>query len=114
MRVRGARGGVLALALVVAAAAAEPRVIELALREGRLPERQRVITVRQGDDVTLAWTTDRPVTLHLHGYDLETKATPGTPVSMRFVARATGRFPIEMHGAQGAHTVVGYLEVHPR
>ncbi|HSE94874.1 MAG TPA: hypothetical protein VLD61_03235, partial [Methylomirabilota bacterium] len=106
--------GPLAVLLAVAAAAAEPRVIELALREDRLPERQRVIRVRQGDDVTLTWTTDRPATLHLHGYDLEAKVVPGTPVTMRFAARATGRFPIEIHGASGAHAVVGYLEVHPR
>ncbi len=31
---------------------------------------------------------------------------------MAFRARATGRFPIEAHGAR--HTVLLYLEVHPR
>jgi hypothetical protein len=106
---RGTRWALGALLLAVAEAGAEPRLVELALREGRLPEPQRVITIRQGDDVTLRWTTDRPVTLHLHGYDLEVRVAPGTPGSMRFAARATGRFPIEIHGPSGAHTVVGYL-----
>lgn len=102
------------LALVwVAGARAEPRVIELALRDGQLPEDRRVVRVRQGDDVTLRWTTDRPLTLHLHGYDLEAKLAPGAPRPMRFVARATGRFPIEIHGARGEERTVGYLEVHP-
>ncbi len=106
---------VMLLALVpVAGVRAEPRVVDLALRDGQLPEDRRVVRVRQGDEVTLRWTTDRPVTLHLHGYDLEEKLTPGASRSMRFVARATGRFPIEIHGARGGDRVVGYLEVHPR
>lgn len=103
------------LALVaVTGAGAEPRVVELAIRDGRLPEDRRVIRVQQGDEVTLRWTTDRPLTLHLHGYDIEAKLVPGTPVAMRFTARATGRFPIEIHGPRGEERTVGYLEVHPR
>ena len=106
---------VLLLALVaVAGAGAEPRLIELAIRNGRLPEDRRVVRVRQGDEVTLRWTSDRAVTLHLHGYDIEEQLTPGTPVAMRFTARATGRFPIEIHDASGAERTIGYLEVHPR
>jgi hypothetical protein len=94
-------------------ATAEPRVFELAITNGRLPETQRLVRVRQGDEVTLKWTTDRALTLHLHGYDLEAKLMPETPVDMRFTARATGRFPIEIHAAGTEHTI-GHLEVHPR
>ena len=95
-------------------AMAEPRVFPLTLRDGRLPEDQRVVRVRQGDEVTLTWTTDKPVTLHLHGYDIEAKLAPGTPIAMRFTARATGRFAIEIHGVEGPEKIVGHLEVHPR
>ena len=49
---------------------------------------------------------------HLHGYDIEITVEEGKPQTMAFRARATGRFPIEMHG--GRHTVLVYLEVHPR
>jgi FtsP/CotA-like multicopper oxidase with cupredoxin domain len=95
-------------------AAAEARVIELAIRGGALPAEQRVIRLQQGDDVTLRWTTDAPVTIHLHGYDLERTLKPGAPTAMSFRARATGRFPITVHGAgRGAETTLGYLEVHP-
>ena len=38
---------------------------------------------------------------------------PQTPVEMRFTARATGRFPLEIHGP-GTERTVGHLEVHPR
>ena len=102
----------LALAATVSALA-EPRLFELALKDGRLPEGQRLIRVRQGDEVTLKWTTDRPFALHLHGYDLEAKLAPQAAVELRFTARATGRFPLEIHGP-GTERTVGHLEVHPR
>jgi hypothetical protein len=92
---------------------AEPRLFDLALKDGRLPEKQRLVRVQQGDEVTLKWTTDRPLTLHVHGYDLEARLVPQTPVELRFTARATGRFPLEIHGA-GTERTVGHLEVHPR
>ena len=105
---------VLLTLVAVAHAVAEPRLVELAIHNGRLPEDQRVVRVQQGDDVTLRWTTDQPLTLHLHGYDIEETLAPGTPAAMRFTARATGRFPIEAHDARGAKRTIGYLEVHPR
>ena len=95
--------------------AAEPPTFDLAVKGRALAEDQRVVRVRQGDDVTLRWTTDEPVMVHLHGYDLESRITPDTPVSMKFRARAAGRFPIETHaqGRDGERTL-GYLEVLPR
>ena len=104
---------VVVLALV-AVATAESRTIDLAIRDGQLPNDQRLLRVRQGDEVTLRFTTDQPFALHLHGYDIEAKLVPGAPVSMRLTARATGRFPIGIHDARGEERTVGYLEVHPR
>ena len=110
-------GAALTVGLLLGAwvAAAEPRVFDLELRGGELAAAARLVRVRQGDEVTLRWTTDRPATIHLHGYDLEQKLVPGPPVAMRLTARATGRFAIEVHshGAAGDRTI-GYLEVHPR
>jgi FtsP/CotA-like multicopper oxidase with cupredoxin domain len=108
--------GLLAIALAVVAvgsAGAETRAFELALKNGQLLESQRLVRVTQGDEVTLKWTTDRPYTLHVHGYDLEAKLAPQAPVELKFTARATGRFPMEIHGP-GTERTVGYLEVHPR
>ncbi len=95
-------------------AMAEPRAFDLPVKGGRLPPNQALVRVRQGDEVTLKWTSDQAVALHLHGYDLEAKVTPAAPAEMRFTARAAGRFPIEIHGAGGKHATIGYLEVHPR
>lgn len=103
------------LGMLVAVGAAEPRIIDLAVRAGALAPGQRLVRVQQGDDVTLRWTTDGPLTLHLHGYDIQAKPRPGAPAEMTFRARAAGRFPITVHGAGKDHErTLGYLEVHPR
>jgi FtsP/CotA-like multicopper oxidase with cupredoxin domain len=60
-----------------------------------------VIRVQQGDAVTLRWTSDQALTLHVHGYDVERGVVPGATATMGFTARATGRFPIEVHGSEG-------------
>jgi FtsP/CotA-like multicopper oxidase with cupredoxin domain len=107
--------GIAALLAVSIAVAADNRVIDLAIRNGAVPADQRLIKVNQGDDITIRWTSDKPATVHLHGYDIEKAIAPTAPVTMRFSARATGRFPIELHGSKpGQESVLGYLEVHPR
>jgi hypothetical protein len=101
------------LALAVAgSAAAQPRIFELTIEKGRLPENQRLVRVRQGEEVILKWRADQAVVLHLHGYDIEAKVSPATWTEMRFTAAATGRFPIELHAQ--THATIAHLEVHPR
>ena len=104
-----------AFQLVSREGAAETRAFELAVRNGELPAELRVVHVRQGDDVMLRWTTDKALTIHLHGYDIEMPLTPAGAVSMRFTARASGRFPVEIHAhGRGGHRVLAHVEVHPR
>jgi hypothetical protein len=85
---------------------------ELRIENGRVIDSQKVIKVRHHDIVEINWSADRRTLLHLHGYDIETTVEPSKPQLMSFVARATGRFPIETHGRR--HNVLLYLEVHPR
>jgi hypothetical protein len=95
-------------------------VFDLRIVQGRLAGNRRVIRVKQNDAVKLRWTSDRPIVVHLHGYDFETKVVPGETAEMAFVARATGRFPVEEHKptAQGGHShgevALVQVEVHPR
>ena len=56
--------------LVPSRATTEPRLIDLPVRERLLPRDQRTIRVQLGDDVTLRWTTNHELTVHLHGYDI--------------------------------------------
>jgi len=90
----------------------EPRRFELRIENGRLTDNTRTVAVQRGEAVELTWTADRRSVLHLHGYDIEVTVDAGTPQTMAFRAVATGRFPIEIHGVR--HTVLLYLEVHPR
>lgn len=121
-------GALLALLGVLTIAPAWPqddvRVIDLRIVE-RAVEGDDVIAARpagvvrveQGDLVELRWSSDEQTTVHLHGYDLEIEVPAGGEATMRFLARATGRFPIETHGIGADHRLeitLLYLEVHPR
>ena len=119
-----AAGSALALSLawtgdaVVDARAAE-LTFALRIEKGRVPTDKRLIRVKQGDVVKLQLTTDRRMSLHLHGYDIEKEVTPDAVTDMTFTARATGRFTIEPHLAKtpsGGHAHVDVLvsiEVYP-
>jgi hypothetical protein len=74
---------------------------DLKIEGGQVPKTMRLVRVQQGDSVKLRWTSDRPIVLHLHGYDIERKVAPGTVAEMAFVARITGRFPVEEHKPNG-------------
>jgi FtsP/CotA-like multicopper oxidase with cupredoxin domain len=79
---------------------------------------KKSIRVTRGDTVVLRWNSDTRLELHLHGYDVTVVATPGTPAEMKIVARATGRFPVEIHGQSGSsgghgHKDLLHLEVYP-
>src|SRR6185436_20202150 len=102
----------LALAISVVWAQAPGKSFDLALADGRVPSERSTLRVKKGEKVELRWTSDRPIALHLHGYDLETKAAPQAPAVMAFEAKIAGRFPVteHTHGA-GHHRAILYLEV---
>lgn len=55
------------------ATAEEPKVFDLALRDGRVAATLDTLRVAKGDRVELRWKSDRPIEVHLHGYDLQAK-----------------------------------------
>ena len=93
-------------AIVPQGAEAADVVFDLSIEKGRVAQKMRLIRVTQGDNVRLRWTSDRPIILHLHGYDIETRVEPGSVAEMAFAARATGRFGVEEHksNARGGHS----------
>jgi hypothetical protein len=118
---------VLALSLAWAAsgpidgAMAADLMFVLRIEHGRVPENMRLIRVKQGDIVKLQWSADQPVSVHLHGYDIERRVEPGAVVEIAFTANATGRFPIHGHSTRdrsGGHaheeSPLAYIEVYPR
>ncbi len=69
------------------------------------------VSVREGDRVTVNVTSDRPVEIHVHGYDLEQEVEPGETADLSFEADLTGRFPMEDHETEAE---LGVLIVEPR
>jgi len=98
---------------------ADELTFELRVERGQVPAKMRLIRVKKDDVVRLRWSSDRPIVLHLHGYDVEQKVEPGAVAEMKFTTRATGRFPIEEHKPQtaGGHShgaPIVQIEVLPR
>jgi hypothetical protein len=121
VRRRLALAGLVAASLLAANVRAEELTFAMRVEHGRLPPTMRIVRVKQGDVVKLRWSTDQPGELHIHGYEIERTLTPGTITEVTITARATGRFPMHLHGpaAPGggsAHdeATLGYFEVYPR
>ena len=111
----------LLVALFDLSAQAADVIFDLRVERGRVPANMRVIRVKQGDNVTLRWSSDRAINLHLHGYDIEKNLEPGSAAEMTFHARATGRFPVEVHTSKAGAAAHAHgeaplvqIEVHPR
>jgi len=98
--------------LVAQSSSPQTHRFELRIQNGEISDRSKPIKVQRDDSIEIDWSTDQRAIVHLHGYDILVTVDPGQTQKMTFVANATGRFPIELHGEQ--HRVLIYLEVHPR
>lgn len=96
------------------AAAPGPHRIDVVLKDGSFVGSSDTLQVRQGEDVELQFSSDRPLTLHLHGYEVMAQAGGPEPGILAFKAELAGRFPVHEHreGA-GNHRAVFFIEVHP-
>ncbi len=87
----------------------QERIYEVAIEGGAMSPDE--ISAEEGDFVTLRLTSESPVEVHLHGYDLEEEVSPGEEAELSFEADATGRFEIEDHETEAQ---LGTLLVQPR
>jgi hypothetical protein len=83
--------------------------VEVAARlvEGRVDPAPRRVDVTLGAHVVLRVEADTPTEVHVHGYDREADAAPGTPACLEFVADVPGMFEVEAH----PHTLLVQLAV---
>jgi hypothetical protein len=110
----------LALAIALACSATparadEPsaRIIAVAIAGGKA-KGSDTLKVKQGERVELQLSADKPMVLHLHGYELEAKVDPPKPGLLAFKAAIPGRFPVHEHReGPGNHRAVLFIEVHP-
>ena len=99
----------------IANAHAEDHVFELEIHSEAPAAEPPVLAVRQNDQVVIRVSSDKPVQVHLHGYDIESDVAPNLVTSLRFTATATGRFPIEIHSREALkQPPLAYLEVRPQ
>ena len=94
--------------------AASPGTFAITIGKAHSPAPSDVIRVNKDDQVTLSITSDRAGHVEVHGYKKEVEVEPGTTATLSFIAEHTGRFPIDLHGSDGAHVEVTALEVMPR
>jgi plastocyanin len=90
-------------------ARSQRKVFDVSVEDGVMNPDE--IEVAEGDRVTLRLTSDAPLEVHLHGYDLEAEVAPDEPADLSFEANLTGRFEIEDHDQGEA---LGALLVQPR
>ena len=118
MRFAHSRRALLTAALLVTVTGrvfAEDRVLDIAIHNAEPPTTPPALTVRQNDQVVIRLTSDKPLHVHLHGYDIESDVAPSVVTSLRFTATATGRFPIEIHSNEARkQPPLAYIEVRPR
>lgn len=111
--------GASALAASSSPEASVERIFELTIVGGKVPSDKRIVRVKQNEIVRLRWSADAPAVLHLHGYNIERRVTPGEIAEMRFQAHATGRYPVHIHppdlpaGGQHHQLPLAHIEVYP-
>jgi heme/copper-type cytochrome/quinol oxidase subunit 2 len=89
--------------------ASRNRTFDVSIEGGEMSPAE--ISAEEGDTVTLRVSSEEPLELHLHGYDVEWEVEPGRRTELRFEADLTGRFEIEDHETEQE---LGVLEVRPR
>ena len=118
MRIANSKRAYLVAAMLAALngrALADDHVFDLAIHPAKPPAKPPVLSVLENDRVVVRLTSDQPVHVHLHGYDIESAVAPDHPTMLRFTANATGRFPIEIHSKEPyKQRPLAYIEVQPR
>jgi FtsP/CotA-like multicopper oxidase with cupredoxin domain len=90
-------------------------VARIALSGNKVQSGPSTITATKGDTVHIVVTSDKPNTIHLHGYNIERQAAPGKPARFDFKANVEGVFEIESHTWEdaGLEPGVSKLQVRP-
>ena len=98
-----------------AESAPAPPPFEVTLRGGEVVGGAQRIEADAGDTVRFVVISDAPDDIHLHGYDIQKRAAPGSPARFRFDADLEGVFEIESHVAEetGRDPLIARLVVEP-
>ena len=101
-------------------ALAMPVKIDLSIVRRKPESGVRTVRVAKGESVTIEARGDEAFTLHVHGYNVETRIGVNATSSILFEADIVGRFPVSAHwlpapgDKRAPETTLLYLEVHPQ
>jgi hypothetical protein len=101
-------------------APATAKTYTLVLKEGALASGPSLISVNQGDTVTLNLASDRSGQLMIHGYEQELSGhegdlavADGGHTTFVFVASRSGRYMVHFH-REDQHIEIAQIDVQPR
>ncbi len=120
--------GVLLLSSLAAAVAGMPAWGQdavadrtFALRIEGASREPQVLRAFKDERLRIEVRADRAIVVHIHGLGAEIVAAPGKPGDALVVAKATGRFPVQVHdpadprvSAHHHRAPFAYVEVHPK
>ena len=92
-----------------------PVVRKVAIKDGRPVGGVKGLKFTKGDDARIEVSVDKPHVLHLHGYNIELKATPQKPGVFKFKASTEGQFELESHTNEheGLEPIIARVQVEP-
>jgi hypothetical protein len=92
-----------------------PKVTRIRIEGGSVVGGVRTIEAEKDELVRIVVRSDAPDEIHLHGYDIELEAAPGSPARFRFKADVEGSFEMESHTAEhaGKEPLIARLNVGP-
>jgi hypothetical protein len=95
--------------------ASAPVVQKISIKNGRPVGGVKGLKFTKGDDARIEVSVDKPHILHLHGYNIELKATPQKPGVFKFKATTEGQFELESHTNEheGLEPIIARVQVEP-
>lgn len=90
--------------------APKPRRIVIVVDQGRPRGGIKRPKLDKGQKLVLVVRSDAGEEVHIHGYDVERKLTPGTPLRIPLTTSIPGRFEVELHHPD---VLLAVLEVQP-
>lgn len=80
------------------------RTVKFSITEGKRTAGPDEVSLRNGENIALEVTSDRPDELHVHGYDKAAQLAPGAPGTITLTANLDGIFEVELHQSGAAVT----------
>jgi len=87
---------------------------DIIINSGELAGDEDIFRIKKNENVSLNFSSDADIKVHLHGYDIEKTVYSGNDQTMEFKANATGRFAITSHKTETERQDHGSHSEHSR